>query len=83
MGRKPGKGTFSGGRPEGSPNKKGSFDAKLPPVRCSAELEQWVQQQAKESEMRVSAFLREILDAMYNKAHAADKEPRNVPYRRQ
>jgi len=78
-GRKPGKGTFAGGRPEGSPNKKGSFDAALPPVRCSKELEQWCQREAKKTGKAVSTWLREVLESIYNKAHAADKEPRNVP----
>jgi len=67
MGRKPGKGTFAGGRPKGSPNKKGSLDASLPPVRCSVELEQWCQQQAKRQSKRVSTWIREVLESIRGK----------------
>ena len=79
MGRKAGKGTFAGGRPGGSPNKKGSLDASLPPIRCSKELEQWCQQEAKKTGKAVSTWLREVLESMYNQAHAADKNPLDVP----
>lgn len=77
-GRKPGKGIFAGGRPEGSPNKKGSLDASLPPIRCSTELEQWCQQQAQQAGKAVSTWIREVLESMYNNAHATDEEPRCV-----
>ena len=36
-GRKPGQGNFTGGRPEGSPNKKGSMDHEVY-FRCGDEL---------------------------------------------
>ena len=36
-GRKPGQGNFTGGRPEGSPNKKGSMEHKVY-FRCGDEL---------------------------------------------
>ena len=62
-GRKPGQGNFLGGRPKGSPNKKGSFEACLPPMRCSQELFNWVSQQANATDKTLSTWLRGFLEA--------------------
>jgi hypothetical protein len=61
-GRKSGQGNFVGGRPKGSPNKKGSFGACLPPVRCSQELFNWASQQANASNKSLSTWLRDFLE---------------------
>ena len=60
-GRKPGQGKFSGGRPAGSPNKKGNFETSLPPVRCSEALKAYYLQKSQEGGQGLSTYLRTVL----------------------
>ena len=60
-GRIAGQGKFAGGRPAGSPNKKGRFETSLPPVRCSVELKAYYQQKAQAADQDLSTYLRTVL----------------------
>mgnify|MGYP003599626276 CR=1 FL=1 len=63
-GRKPGQGKFIGGRPKTSPNKKGSFETSLPPVRCSEALKSYYQQKAQAAGQELSTYLRQVLSSL-------------------
>lgn len=63
-GRKPGQGKFSGGRPKTSPNKKGSFETSLPPVRCSETLKSYYQMKAQTAGQELSTYLRQVLSLL-------------------
>lgn len=62
-GRKPGQGKFAGGRPKAAPNKAGSFDAKLPAIRCETALKAYYEQQAAAAGLKLSDCLRQTLEA--------------------
>ena len=78
MGRRKGEGPFVGGRRKGSMNKKGSFQAKLPPIRCSILLLKFAEKEAKESGCStMSAWIRDVFELFmsYKKEAKATGKP--------
>lgn len=65
-GRKPGKGKFGGGRPKGSPNKKGKLPAVIS-FRCDAELYHALRVAAAAATLSVNVYAREALRAAHER----------------